>query len=115
MVEPPYPEIDDGIRDAVRLVFESGDQTLESCEGGPGHGYRYPTIFFRAPPKGNQYVLRVLREQGYEIHSCRLKQGGRKPAATTGSHWRLRLWPSPRPRFVRVLIDRFILWTEDRI
>ena len=38
--------IDKGIARAVRLLWENGVETFESCEGGPGHSFPEPTIRF---------------------------------------------------------------------
>lgn len=42
---PAYP-IDEGIRDAVAVLFSNGIETYESCEGGPGHAFPEPTVRF---------------------------------------------------------------------
>ena len=64
----PYEAMDDGIREAVRLLAEAGVETFESCEGGNGHAYTEPTIRFhgeraegfRALSIALQFKLRVL-------------------------------------------------------
>jgi len=45
-LEPPYDTLDPGIRDAVKLLYEGGVETFESCQGGEGHSYPEPTIRF---------------------------------------------------------------------
>ena len=56
--EDEFSELDDGIREYVRVLVENGIQTYESCEGGPwkngkGHAYLEPTIrFFGEFPEG---------------------------------------------------------------
>lgn len=37
-------ELDDGIRDAVLLLWQGGFQTFTSCEGGKGHSFRSGTV-----------------------------------------------------------------------
>ena len=34
MIEPPWNEIDDGIRPLVRLLYDAGIETRGSCQGG---------------------------------------------------------------------------------
>jgi hypothetical protein len=36
--------LDDGIRDSVRMLWKGGFKTFTSCEGGRGHPFRQPTI-----------------------------------------------------------------------
>ena len=40
------PHLDEGIKDAVRILRECGIDTFESCEGGDGHPYPEPTVRF---------------------------------------------------------------------
>ena len=40
------PDLDSGIRAAVRVLRRGGVETFESCEGGPGHSYPGPTVRF---------------------------------------------------------------------
>src|SRR5438094_367647 len=39
-----YEDLDAGIRYSVRLLHAHGIPTCQSCEGGEGHSYRYPSI-----------------------------------------------------------------------
>lgn len=39
----PYESLDDGIREAVRVLAQAGVETFESCQGGDGHAYPEPT------------------------------------------------------------------------
>lgn len=48
-----YPDLDAGIRRAVKILRECGVETFESCQGGPDHAYAEPTIrFYRARCEG---------------------------------------------------------------
>jgi hypothetical protein len=38
--------LDQGIRDAVRVLRDADVETFESCEGGEGHAYPEPTVRF---------------------------------------------------------------------
>jgi hypothetical protein len=44
--EPPWENIDAGILPIVRVLFEEGIETYESCQGGPGHCFLEPTVRF---------------------------------------------------------------------
>lgn len=44
--KPPYADMDRGIRRVVRILFENGIETTESCEGGRGHAFAKPTVRF---------------------------------------------------------------------
>jgi hypothetical protein len=39
-----FPDLDPGIRQAVRILREAGVETFESCEGGERHAYPEPTV-----------------------------------------------------------------------
>ncbi|MCI1751294.1 MAG: hypothetical protein LKM36_00045 [Flavobacteriales bacterium] len=39
-------KLDPGIRPAVKLLWEHGFDTIESCQGGEGHCFKHPTIYF---------------------------------------------------------------------
>ncbi len=43
-----YVSLDPGIRFAVRVLHAHGIDTGQSCEGGDGHAYDYPTIDLNA-------------------------------------------------------------------
>lgn len=40
------PPLDPGIARYVEVLFDSGIETYESCQGGEGHSYPEPTICF---------------------------------------------------------------------
>lgn len=44
MDEHFYQRIDSGIRFAVRVLHAHGFDTCQSCQGGKGHAYEWPTI-----------------------------------------------------------------------
>ena len=44
--EPPWDQLDPGIRREVRVLWENGVHTTESCEGTRGHCYSEPTVRF---------------------------------------------------------------------
>lgn len=42
--EPPWENIDAGIRPIVRLLHDQGFAMYASCDGGEGHSFRFPTV-----------------------------------------------------------------------
>ena len=79
MIEPNYADIDDKIIPVVRLLTKHGYQTSESCQGGPGHSYLYPTVLFYATQQGCVTALEMLQENDYATYSCRLTKDRRTP------------------------------------
>jgi hypothetical protein len=57
----PYESLDEGIRDAVRILAESGVETFESCQGGEGHAYPEPTIRFHGQREAGWKALAVAQ------------------------------------------------------
>lgn len=43
---PPWEDMDPGIRETVRILYENGIETTESCQGTRGHVYPEPTVCF---------------------------------------------------------------------
>ena len=56
--------VDEGIRDAVRVLQDAGVETIESCEGGPGHAFPDPTVRFH----GNS-------TEGFRAYSAAITRG----------------------------------------
>jgi hypothetical protein len=44
--EPPWANLDAGILPIVKILYEEGIETYESCQGGPGHPFPDPTVRF---------------------------------------------------------------------
>lgn len=44
--KPPWKDIDKGIRKEVRILWENGVHTTESCEGSRGHPFPEPAVRF---------------------------------------------------------------------
>ena len=62
-------DLDDGIRDAVVLLWKGGFRTFTSCEGGKGHSFRYGTIGLDLEgdyPEFQRKVVEFLRSQGMQ-------------------------------------------------
>lgn len=40
------PPLDEGIKEAVKILADNDIETYESCQGGKGHAYFEPTVRF---------------------------------------------------------------------
>ena len=109
MTEPDYAKIDEGIIPVIKLLMKHGYQTSESCQGGPGHGYLYPTVLFYATQQGCVDALAMLRANGYEMYSCRLTKNRRTPGYRSSPYWLLRLHPTERPSMWQSMLNTFML------
>jgi hypothetical protein len=69
--KPPYDSLDDGIREAVKILAEAGIETFESCEGGEGHAYPEPTIRFHGERGEGFRALAVALERDLNVLSLR--------------------------------------------
>lgn len=57
----PYDALDEGIRDAVKILADAGVETFESCQGGEGHAYPEPTIRFHGQRDAGWKALAVAQ------------------------------------------------------
>jgi len=61
--------LDDGIALAVRVLMENGVETFESCQGGSGHCFQYPTIRFFGDKTEGYKAFDVLAKKGFRVIS----------------------------------------------
>lgn len=71
-----YAGLDKGIRFPVRVVNAAGIRTNQSCQGGSGHSYPYPSIDIEDSPTVGFAVLHALEQYGIR---CR----------AINRHWRI--------------------------
>ncbi len=69
--EIPYESLDEGIRDAVRILAEAGVETFESCQGGEGHAYAEPTIRFSGERSEGFKALAVALQRDLRVYALR--------------------------------------------
>lgn len=69
--EPNYSELDPGIRDLVRILYNNHFGTHESCQGGPQHAYKYPNVIVRRLEDNTGRIRSILQSHGYKIRSIR--------------------------------------------
>ncbi|MGO9122425.1 MAG: hypothetical protein ACLQPD_33025 [Desulfomonilaceae bacterium] len=71
----PFSEIesrlDEGIKEAVRVLREGGICTFESCEGGEAHAYPEPTVAFRGGPETGALAYAIATYHGLPVAEIR--------------------------------------------
>jgi hypothetical protein len=70
--EPPWEDIDEGIKRIVKILFMEGVETTESCEGGPGHAFPDPTVKFCGEISAGWKALSVAL--AYDLKPVRLRR-----------------------------------------
>jgi hypothetical protein len=89
------PPLDSGIRRYVEALNESGIETFESCEGGPGHAYPEPTIRFSGDLGVGFRALSIVQRHGFPVASLR-RTWLIIDDEPTGPYWELTFWAPPR-------------------
>jgi len=70
-VLPPYAKLDKGIKRHVRILFENGIETCESCQGGRGHPFPEPTVRFYGGQGEGFRALAIALEHGLKVYELR--------------------------------------------
>lgn len=65
------PPLDEGIHDIVITLITNGVETFESCEGGKGHSYTWPTVRFVGEPSEGLRALSVAIANGLPVSELR--------------------------------------------
>jgi hypothetical protein len=63
--------VDAGIRRAVRVLWEHGVETTQSCEGGDKHSFPEPTIRFTGTHAAGFWALGIAFEHGLSVSELR--------------------------------------------
>jgi hypothetical protein len=66
-----YDSIDPGIVGPLRVLRQSGIETFESCEGGPGHAYAEPSIRFHGNRSEGWKALAAARDVNLPVTALR--------------------------------------------
>jgi hypothetical protein len=74
LFEPP---LDDGIREILLVLVGNGVETFESCEGGPGHSYPWPTVRFEGSSAEGLRALSVAIANNLRVDNLRRTWGVR--------------------------------------
>jgi hypothetical protein len=59
--------LDPGIRRAVLVLRRGGVETIESCQGGPGHPFPDPTVKFHGGQGAGFHALAVALDHGLPV------------------------------------------------
>lgn len=82
------PPLDEGIAPFVHVLVESGVETFESCEGGPGHAYPVPTVRFHGYREEGMRALAAALAAGLPVAGLR-RVWDVIDGEPTGPHWEL--------------------------
>ena len=63
--------IDAGIRREVRILWDNGVETTESCEGGRGHSFHEPTVRFCGGQAEGFRALGIALQHGLKVAELR--------------------------------------------
>lgn len=76
-IKPPFSPtdggraIDAGIENEVRILWENGIETSESCEGGHGHSFYEPTVRFLGGKSEGFRALGIALQHGLKVSELR--------------------------------------------
>jgi hypothetical protein len=80
--------IDKGIAREVRVLWENGVETFESCEGGKGHPFPEPTVrFFGGQAEGFR-ALGIALLHGLRVSELR-RYWSVEDGEPVGPHWEM--------------------------
>lgn len=85
--------LDKGIHDAVMILRKAGFNTVESCEGGPGHAFPDPTVVFTGGKAEGYRALSVALQHGLAVVQLR-RVWPVIDYEPTGPYWELTLVPA---------------------
>jgi hypothetical protein len=63
--------VDPGIAHEVRVLWDNGVTTTESCQGGPGHSFPEPTVCFTGDACEGLRALTVALQNGLPVFQLR--------------------------------------------
>lgn len=64
---PDFDGMDEHIRDIVRILWENGIETFESCDGSKGHAFPEPTVRFGGTYADGFRALSVAFQHGLKV------------------------------------------------
>lgn len=85
--------LDKGIERAVMILRDNGVNTVESCEGGPGHAFPDPTIVFSGGKAEGYRALSVALHHGLAVMQLR-RVWPVIDYEPTGPYWELTFFPA---------------------
>ena len=87
------PPLDEGIREIVTVLVANGVETFESCEGGAGHSYPWPTVRFEGSSSEGLRALSVAIAHGLPVDNLR-RAWGVIDGLIHGPWWEMTFIPS---------------------
>lgn len=75
-IRPPYTardvkRVDKGIAREVRVLWEAGIETIESCQGGKGHPFPEPTVRFAGDQSEGFKAVAIALQHGLRVDQLR--------------------------------------------
>jgi hypothetical protein len=65
--------LDRKIEPIVKVLYENGIETVESCEGGAGHSFSEPTVRFTGEYEAGFRALAIALAHGLKVSELRRK------------------------------------------
>jgi hypothetical protein len=93
-ISPPFEGkeigrlIDPGIAREVRVLWENGVETFESCEGGQGHTFPEPTVRFFGDHAEGFRALSIALRAGLRVSALR-RYWQVEHGEPVGPHWEM--------------------------
>jgi hypothetical protein len=78
--------LDPWIGFAVKVLRDAGIETIESCQGGPGHCYAEPTVRFGGTSTAGFRAFNTAMEHGLPVRSLQ-RSWTVEDGELTGPHW----------------------------
>jgi hypothetical protein len=80
--------IDSGIEHEVRVLWENGVETFESCQGGEGHPFPEPTVRFLGGQAEGPRAFGIARRNGLNVAELR-RYWSVIDGELTGPYWEM--------------------------
>ncbi len=94
--------LDEGIKNIVITLIKNGVETYQSCEGGRGHAYPWPTVEFRGSSAEGLRALSVAITYGFPVQQLQ-QVWDIEDGRISDTCWILTFWP---PKGSQIWEDR---------
>jgi hypothetical protein len=84
-------ELDPGVSHYVKVLYEHGVETFESCEGGQGHCFPVPTIRFHGERDEGFRALAIALQRSLPVADLR-RVWSIEDREPVGPAWELTFW-----------------------
>ena len=82
-------ELDPGIEYAVNILRKNGVETVQSCEGGPGHAFESPTVCFFGSQGAGWHALSVAYDHDLPVVTLQLRWDIDDGLPVDGATWEM--------------------------